>query len=937
MVTDDRFRQILSQRRLRRPGRVVLAAALAALLALPVTAAASQASVTAHQATSASCPWVSSRAPVAQRVAQLMARMSLADEISMVEGHGTSNPYVFYTPALPALCIPAVGEEDGPAGVADGLTGVTQLPAGVALAATWEPSLAERYGQVIGAEEYGKGASVNLGPTVNIDRDPRWGRSFEALSEDPFLNASLDVPEIGGVQSQDVMSQVKHLAVYNQETYRNTPADDVIIDPRTEHEIYLPSFYAAVKSGDASVMCSYAVINGSFACNDADLETAILRAEWGFRGFVTSDYGALHSTQGAVQGTDQEQPFDTYYGTPLQAAVQDGTIPKSVLNTMVQRILTEMFRFGLFSQPRTGTTSATVTTPGHVALATSVAEAGTTLLKNRGPVLPLSSSGGSVAVAGPAADVSPAYAGGGSAYVLPSGTVSPLAGIKAAAGSATVHYQPGLPADTALPAIPAADLSPAYAATPFGGSYTGTLTAPETGTYVLAITNPCGCYTPTYLSLDGRQIIDDPSTPPVHTYSAAVRLTAGKTYTLAISGASSQLLWGTPSFLAPGIKAAVTAAKSASVAVVVVSDDTESEATDRPSLSLPSAQDELISAVAAANPHTVVVVNAGAPVSMPWLGQVAGVLDAWYPGQASGTALASVLFGRTDPGGHLPVTFPAALSQVPASTTAQFPGNGSTVQYSEGVDVGYRWYDAKGITPLFPFGYGLSYTRFAFSHLSVSRQVTDGTQDVRVSAVVTNTGHRTGSEVAQLYLGDPPGTGEPPRQLAGFRRVSLAPGASARVSFTLTPQDMSWWSDAAHGWTQTAGSYRVYVGGSSALTDLPLRGSFIMPVTPGSRQVTVSAPATVRAGQAAAVRVTLTAGGTATLHGVRLALQLPQGWTAVPRGPAVFLSVAPDRAPAVTFDVRPPSYAPNASSVVHATATAGDLLRENGVSVTVAG
>jgi len=937
VVTDDRFRQILSQRRLRRPGRVVLAAALAALLALPVTAAASQASVTAHQATSASCPWVSSRAPVAQRVAQLMARMSLADEISMVEGHGTSNPYVFYTPALPALCIPAVGEEDGPAGVADGLTGVTQLPAGVALAATWEPSLAERYGQVIGAEEYGKGASVNLGPTVNIDRDPRWGRSFEALSEDPFLNASLDVPEIGGVQSQDVMSQVKHLAVYNQETYRNTPADDVIIDPRTEHEIYLPSFYAAVKSGDASVMCSYAVINGSFACNDADLETAILRAEWGFRGFVTSDYGALHSTQGAVQGTDQEQPFDTYYGTPLQAAVQDGTIPKSVLNTMVQRILTEMFRFGLFSQPRTGTTSATVTTPGHVALATSVAEAGTTLLKNRGPVLPLSSSGGSVAVAGPAADVSPAYAGGGSAYVLPSGTVSPLAGIKAAAGSATVHYQPGLPADTALPAIPAADLSPAYAATPFGGSYTGTLTAPETGTYVLAITNPCGCYTPTYLSLDGRQIIDDPSTPPVHTYSAAVRLTAGKTYTLAISGASSQLLWGTPSFLAPGIKAAVTAAKSASVAVVVVSDDTESEATDRPSLSLPSAQDELISAVAAANPHTVVVVNAGAPVSMPWLGQVAGVLDAWYPGQASGTALASVLFGRTDPGGHLPVTFPAALSQVPASTTAQFPGNGSTVQYSEGVDVGYRWYDAKGITPLFPFGYGLSYTRFAFSHLSVSRQVTDGTQDVRVSAVVTNTGHRTGSEVAQLYLGDPPGTGEPPRQLAGFRRVSLAPGASARVSFTLTPQDMSWWSDAAHGWTQTAGSYRVYVGGSSALTDLPLRGSFIMPVTPGSRQVTVSAPATVRAGQAAAVRVTLTAGGTATLHGVRLALQLPQGWTAVPRGPAVFLSVAPDRAPAVTFDVRPPSYAPNASSVVHATATAGDLLRENGVSVTVAG
>jgi beta-glucosidase len=910
------------------------------LLAVPATAAASQATASASStsAAAASCPWVTSRAPVPQRVAQLMSQMSLADEISMVEGHGTSNPYVFYTPAIPALCIPAVGEEDGPAGVADGLTGVTQLPAGVALAATWDPSLAERYGQVIGAEEYGKGASVNLGPTVNIDRDPRWGRSFEALSEDPFLNASLDVPEIRGVQGQDVLSQVKHLAVYNQETYRNTPADNVIIDARTEHEIYLPSFYAAVKSGDASVMCSYAVINGDFACNDANLETTVLRDEWGFGGFVTSDYGALHSTQGAVEGTDQEQPFNTYYGTPLQTGVQNGTIAKSVLNTMVQRILTEMFQFGLFSRPRTGTPSATVTTPAHVALTTQVAESGTTLLKNAGSVLPLSSSGGSIAVVGPAADASATYAGGGSAYVLPSGTVSPLAGIKAAAGSGTsVAYQPGLPADTSLPAIPSADLSPAYAPTPFGGSYKGTLTAPETGTYVLAITNPCGCYTSTYLSLDGKQIIDDPSTPPVHTYSVAVQLTAGKTYALSISGDSSQLLWGTPSALAPGIAAAVSAAKSASVAVVVVSDDTESEATDRPSLNLPSAQDELISAVAAANPHTVVVVNAGAPVAMPWLQAVGGVLDTWFPGQTSGTSLASVLFGQTDPGGHLPVTFPASLSQVPASTTAQFPGNGSTVQYSEGVDVGYRWYDTKSIAPLYPFGFGLSYTRFAFSQLSVSRQVTDGTQDVRVSAVVTNTGHRTGSEVAQLYLGDPAGTGEPPRQLAGFRRVSLAPGASARVSFVLTPQQESWWDDAANGWTQTAGQYQVFVGDSSALADLPLRGSFSMPATAGARQVTVSAPSAMKPGQVAAVRVTLTAAGNATLHGVRLALQLPQGWRAVSAGPAVFGSVAPGQAPSVTFMVTPPDYAPNATAVVHATATTGDWLREAGVNVTVSG
>ena len=228
-----------------------------------------------------------------------MSQMSLADEISMVEGHGTSNPYVFYTPAIPALCIPAVGEEDGPSGVADGLTGVTQLPSGVALAATWDPSLARQYGTVIGAEEYGKGASVNLGPTVNIDRDPRWGRSFEALSEDPALNSALDVSEIEGVQSQDVLSQVKHYAAYNQETYRNTPADNVVVDTRAEQEIYLPSFNAAVTQADAaSVMCSYASVNGAFACNNSYLETSVLRDQWDFPGFVTSDYGALHSTQG---------------------------------------------------------------------------------------------------------------------------------------------------------------------------------------------------------------------------------------------------------------------------------------------------------------------------------------------------------------------------------------------------------------------------------------------------------------------------------------------------------------------------------------------------------------------------------------------------------------------------------------------------------------
>ncbi len=742
--------------------------------------------------------------------------MTLANEITMVEGQGTGQPYVFYMAAQPSLCIPAMGLEDGPLGVGDGLTGVTQLPAGVSLAATFDTSLARRYGAVIGQEEWGKGAAVNLGPTVNILRDPRWGRSFEAFTEDPFLNAALAVSEIDGVQAQGEMSQVKHFAAYNQETNRNTPADDVVVSNRTLHEIYLPAFQQAVTQAKvASVMCGYSVINGNFACENPYLETQVLRRRWGFPGFVTSDYGALHATQGAVDGTDMEQPFNIFFGQALQTDVEDGTIPRSVVDTMVSRIATEMFRFGIFDNPPTGTTGATVTTPAHQAVSSRVAEDGTVLLKNGHGVLPLPAAhAGTVAVIGPAASAAPTDTGGGSAYVTAPFSVTPLQGLQAAAGPGTnVVYQQGLPTDTSLPAIPSSVLSPAYAPTPLGGSYAGTLTAPETGTYVLAITNPCACYSATTLSLDGTVVLSNPGTPPVDTYSAAVHLQAGHTYQIQISGKSSAFTWATPSALAPGISQAVAAARSASMAVVVVSDDTETEAADRPGLSLPSAQDELISAVAAANPDTVVVIDAGAPVAMPWLGDVSAVVDAWYPGESNGTALASVLYGGTDPSGHLPVTFPRSLSQVPASTPAQFPGVDGQVQYSEGIDVGYRWYDARNLTPLFPFGYGLSYTSFAFSdlHITPSRLPGRGAR-VQVTARVTNTGQVAGSEVAQLYLGDPAAAGEPPRQLKGFQQVTLGPGQSAVVSFTLDGHDLSYWKDAANGWVVPAGGFRVYVG-----------------------------------------------------------------------------------------------------------------------------
>ena len=937
-------------RRMALVGAAALALPLAALAVPSSDAAVQAAGVTAS---TAACPWLNQSLPVQQRVSMLMAQMTLADKISMVTGAGTSQPYVFEIAAIPSLCIPAMGEEDGPLGPGDGLAGVTQMPSAVSLAASFDTSLADQYGQVVGSEERAKGAMVDLGPTVNIDRDPRWGRSFETYTEDPYLNSALAVADINGVQSQDEMAQIKHYAVYNQESNRNTPADDAVVSNRALQEIYLPAFEAGTTQAHAaSVMCAYSTINGQAACQNQDLLQTDLRTDWGYPGFVTSDYGATHSTvQSADAGMDQEMPSAQFYGPALQSAVQDGQVSMATLNAMVSPILTEMFKFNEFNNPPTGSTSAAVTTPAHQAVSASVAEAGTVLLKNAGHTLPLAASGaGSVAVIGPAASAAPTDTGGGSAYVTSTFNVTPLQGIEAAAGpGTTVNYVQGLPTDTSLTPIPSADLSPAYAPTNYGGSYTGTLTAPETGTYVLAFQNP-GSYNVTNLSLDGQVLLANPGTPPVSTYSVSVDLKAGQTYTLSVGGAgpSANLSWATPSELAPGIAQAVAAAKSAATAVVVVSDDTESEAADRASLNLPSAQNELISAVAAANPHTVVVVNAGAPVTMPWINQVSSLLDAWYPGESNGTALASVLFGATDPGGHLPVTFPTDLSQVPASTPSQFPGTGGQVQYSEGIDVGYRYYDATNETPLFPFGYGLSYTTFRFSDLRVTpHQVQNATSNpgtpacrcngqsrtqVIVSATVTNSGRVTGSEVAQLYLNDPAAAGEPPRQLKGFQKVTLKPGQSTTVHFALSGLDLSYWNDTANGWVLPDGTFGVYVGDSSALANLPLRDSFRVNRTVGARYATVSAPATVTPGSPASVTATLVNNGDYAMPHARFALQVPADWTASSPAP---VNVAPGQTVTEHFTVTAPADAAPGDSTLQVVIRSADGFNAVKASATV--
>ena len=931
----------------RRIRRIAASAVFALAVTLPLTAFAATAAGAsgvgrAGAATTAadpSCPWLNQSLPVNQRVQMLLAQMSLADKINMVTGAGFSEPYVFYISAIPSLCIPAIGEEDGPVGVGDGLTGVTQMPAAVSLAATFDSSLATQYGQVVGSEERGKGAMVDLGPTVNIDRDPRWGRSFEAYTEDPYLNAAMATADIDGVQSQGEMAQVKHLAVYNQETNRNSPADNAIVSTRALHEIYLPAFWAATQQAKASsVMCAYSWINGQAACQNQYLMNTTLDQRWGYPGFVTSDYQATHSTvQSANAGMDQEMPAPQFYGPALQAAVQSGQVSMATLNDMVSRILTEMFRFNEFNNPPTGSTSTTVTTPAHQAVSTAVAEAGTVLLKNTGGTLPLPANGaGTVAVIGPAASASPTDTGGGSAYVTSPSNVTPLQGIQAAAGpGTTVQYTQGLPTDASLTAIPSSDLTPAYTGTNYGQTYTGTLTAPETGTYVLAFQNP-GSYTATDLSLDGKQILANPGTPPVSTYSVGVNLQGGRTYTLQLSGGgpSANLSWATPDDLLPQIAQAVTAAKSASTAVVVVSDDTESEAADRVSLNLPSAQDELISAVAAANPHTVVVVDAGAPVAMPWLNQVASVVDAWYPGESNGTALAAVLFGQVDPSGHLPVTFPTDLSQVPASSPSQFPGVDGQVQYSEGINVGYRYYDASKETPLFPFGYGLSYTNFRFSGLSITPQSLQNAASnpgttacgcngqsshlVTVSATVTNTGQVAGSDVAQLYLDDPAAAGEPPRQLKGFQKVTLQPGQSTTVHFSLTGHDLSYWNDSANGWVVPDGQFGVYVGDSSALANLPLRGGFTVVRSVGSRYATIQAPDVVSPGGTATVTASLVNDGDYAMQQAQFTLNAPAGWTVTRPAP---VTIEPGQTVTEHFQVTVPAGAEPGDSTLTVSVT----------------
>ena len=652
-----------------------------------------------------------------ERARQIVAKMTLDEKITELHGVHDATRYRM-VPGIPRLGIPDFWMTNGPAGVGPGGASpqppATAMPAPIGLAATWDPELARAYGKLEGEETRSLGSLLFESPDINIARIPQGGRVFESFGEDPFLTSRIAVAAIEGVQSTGIMANVKHYLANNQEAERHSINE--VIGERALREIYMPGFESSIKEAhSASVMCAYPKVNGAFNCENATLLAGVLKKEWGFDGFVMSDWGATHSTvPSALNGLDLEMPTGVYFGAELRKAVDGGQVPVADLDDKLVRRFAKQIEFGDFeTQPK----PVPIPAFAHGAIARGIAASGMVLLKNEGGLLPLDSASiKSILLVGPYA-VRPNTGGGGSSHVIPLYTITPYDGLMSA------------------------------------------------------------------LSLQIHVTVMDGS----------------------------------------DIDAAAKAARSSQMAVVMVGDQ-DSEGRDQ-SLDLPAAQNQLIAAVAKANPKTVVVVKSGSAILMPWIDTVPAVLEAWYPGEEDGHAVADVLMGAVNPSGKLPLTFPRSVEDTLASNPAQYPGVNGTALYSEGLDVGYRGYESHQITPLFPFGFGLSYTQFKFEGLNV-RPTPDGM--TAVSLTVTNTGDLAGADVAEVYLSFPDIAegNEPPMQLKGFRKVMLNPGQSKMVEIELDSRAFSYWSEKTHAWTEAQGEFQIMVGDSSANT--PLKANLTM-------------------------------------------------------------------------------------------------------------
>jgi beta-glucosidase len=798
-------------------------------------------------------PWMDTTLSPVARANALLSAMTQDEKLALVHGDNDS-VYTGHVPAITRLGIPDLWLLDGPAGVGNGKTQVTCFPDGMTAAASWDTVLIQQYGAAIGAEHLGKGGNIDLGPCMNLTRSPLGGRVWEGYGEDPYLSARAAVAQMLGVQGNGIMAVAKHLIANEQETNRGTVNES--IDSRTLHELYLPPFKACVLANVDSLMCAYNKVNGAWCSENEDVLTTVLKKELGFTGFVMSDWWAVHATDpSANAGLDMEMPGSDFWAT-LGTSVTSKTVPQTRLDDMVRRILTSMFKRGLFDRARTGSIDANVQSAAHTQTAQDVAAAGMVLLKNTNTLLPLTSTVKSIAVIGSAASTSPIIVGGGSGSVSVPYVVTALQGITSRAGSGvTVKYSTGDVTPAAGPSqclkTPggAAGLQGQYfntvdltgsavltrtdanvyfdwgAGSPASGvnsdnfsvRWTGSLVPPVTGTYTLALTSDDG----SRLTLNNVLQIDNWGYHGNQVRSVNMNLTANQSYSISIEyfegggGANCQFTWNTPSTYTE----ATTLASQSDVAVVVVG-LTSSEGSDRDALSLPNLEDSLIAAVVKANAKTIVVAYTPAQILMPWSGQVSSILFGFMPGQEQGNALARVLYGDVNPSGKLPVTIASNSADYnPASISSA-----SDITYTEGLFMGYRGFDSRNVTPLFPFGHGLSYTSFQYSGLGIAPSSIQASGNTTVTFTLANGGSRTGAEVAQLYLGFPAAAGEPPRQLKGFSKVSLTAGQSQPVSLTVTPDDLSVWDATNKKWVVTPGTYQVMVGSSSR--DIRLTGSF---------------------------------------------------------------------------------------------------------------
>jgi beta-glucosidase len=783
---------------------------------------------------------------IEHHVDQLLSQLTQEEKLDLLGGTKS-----FYTKPIARLSIPSLKMSDGPVGTRnDGPT--TAYPAGVLLASSWNIELARREGVCLARNGLARGDHIILGPGVNIYRVPQNGRNFEYFGEDPFLAGQIDVGYINGMQSQGVAACVKHYACNNQETGRS--GIDTIVDERTLHEIYLPAFEAAVKQAHVrAVMAAYNRVNGSYMTANDYLLNQVLKNEWGFDGILMSDWGATHDTlTPANGGLDLEMPSGVHFNPKdLQPLIDGKQVSQTVIDDKVRRILRVMLSMNWMNHTQKDA-EIPLDDPQSNQTALDVAREGITLLKNQGNLLPLDRSKfHTIAVITPNGDKF--ITGGGSSRTVPFHFVALADGLASVAGSgvkivpvpwvnpigddmpgyakASQFDGTGLQAVffhsddlSGTPAVSRIDPfiqynwhqnlpMPEITSHVFSARWKGRIHADVTGAYAFAIRSDDGGR----IILDGKTILDDWSNHPVRTRSTTVNLTAPEAHDLVVEyfnsagAASIDFGWAlVQPLLSDRSRAALASADSVILSVTT----RESEGSDR-DYSLSAAQNELIQTVASLNPKTILVLQAGGNVAMSgWIDHIPALLDAWFPGQGGGQAIAEILFGDINPSGHLPDTFESDWPDSPAF--GHYPGPKGKVEYSEGIYVGYRWYDKKKIEPRFPFGLGLSYTTFALGNLKVE---TAGSGDARTfiaSVDVTNTGSRAGAEVVQLYVRPPQSdVDRPVQELKAFNRIQLAPGATDRVRLPLDFRSFAYWDVASHDWKVIPGQYEIAVGDSS--------------------------------------------------------------------------------------------------------------------------